>query len=258
MSPGNTVLLIVLSILILASLKIIQQYERGLKFTFGRFTGVMPPGLRIVVPIIQSYQKVDLRVKTVDIPGQDCVTKDNVSVHVNAVLYYRIIDATKSVLEVESYAYATSQLAQITMRNVVGQVELDQLLSQREQVSTHLREIVEKQTEPWGVMVENAELKDILLPEEMKRVIAKQAEAERERRAVIIRAEGERIAADNLVLAAKQLSGVDGGLHLRTLNALTDLSSDQSNTVVLALPIEVLKAIQKVADQGGQAGGITM
>lgn len=248
---------VVVVIFILICLRVIQQYERGIKFTFGRYSGIMEPGLRFIIPLVQSYQKVDLRVKTVDVPGQDCVTKDNVSVHVNAVLYYRITDPTKSVLEVESYAYATSQLAQTTMRNVVGQVELDQLLSQREQVSAHIRDIVEAQTDPWGIRVETAELKDIVLPEEMKRVIAKQAEAERERRAVIIRAEGERIAADNLVLAARQLSGVEGGLHLRTLNALTDLSSDQSNTVVLCVPVEVLRAIQSLSDKGS-ATGITM
>jgi regulator of protease activity HflC (stomatin/prohibitin superfamily) len=248
---------VVVVIFILICLRVIQQYERGIKFTFGRYSGIMEPGLRFIIPLVQSYQKVDLRVKTVDVPGQDCVTKDNVSVHVNAVLYYRITDPTKSVLEVESYAYATSQLAQTTMRNVVGQVELDQLLSQREQVSAHIRDIVEAQTDPWGIRVETAELKDIVLPEEMKRVIAKQAEAERERRAVIIRAEGERIAADNLVLAARQLSGVEGGLHLRTLNALTDLSSDQSNTVVLCVPVEVLRAIQSLSDKSS-ATGITM
>jgi regulator of protease activity HflC (stomatin/prohibitin superfamily) len=251
------ILYIIVLALILASLRVIQQYERGIKFTFGRYSGVMGPGLRFVIPLVQTYQKVDLRVKTVDVPGQDCVTKDNVSVHVNAVLYYRITDPQKSVLEVENYAYATSQLAQTTMRNVVGQVELDQLLSQREQVSQHIRDIVETQTDPWGIRVENAELKDIVLPEEMKRVIAKQAEAERERRAVIIRAEGERIAADNLVLAAKALSGVEGGLHLRTLNALTDLASDQSNTVVMCLPVEALRAIQTLADKG-HASGIPM
>lgn len=254
---GMGPLYVIAVIFILACMRVIQQYERGIKFTFGRYSGIMGPGLRFLIPLVQTYQKVDLRTKTVDVPGQDCVTKDNVSVHVNAVLYYRIIDPQKSVLEVEQYGYATSQLAQTTIRNAVGQVELDQLLSQREQVSQHIRDIVEAQTDPWGIRVENAELKDIVLPEEMKRVIAKQAEAERERRAVIIRAEGERIAADNLVLAARQLSGVEGGLHLRTLNALTDLASDQSNTVVICLPVELLRAIQTIADKGN-ASGITM
>jgi regulator of protease activity HflC (stomatin/prohibitin superfamily) len=243
MGALETVGLVVLLILIMASLKVIQQYERGVRFTLGRYGGLMDPGLRFLIPGIQTYQKVDLRVKVTDVPGQDCVTKDNVSVHVNAVLFYQITTAEKPVLEVESYAYATSQLAQTTMRNVVGQVELDNLLSQRDQIAERIREIVDTQTEPWGIVVKAVELKDVLLPEEMKRIIAKQAEAERERRAVIIRAEGERIAAENLALAARQLTSVEGGLHLRTLNALTDLSSDQSNTVVLAIPIEILRAM---------------
>lgn len=253
---GTFTILTLLIILILSSLKVIQQYERGVKFTLGRYVGLMQPGLRIVIPVIQTYQRVDLRVKTTDVPGQECVTKDNVSVHVNAVLFYRIVAAEKSVLEVESYAYATSQLAQTTMRNVVGEVELDQLLAQREQIADRIRQVVDHMTDPWGVRVETVELKDVVLPEEMKRMIAKQAEAERERRAVIIRAEGERIASENLALAARQLTASDGALHLRTLNTLADLSSDQSNTVVLVLPIEVLKAISTIA--GRQAQEVSM
>lgn len=242
------VLLVIVGIYILACLKVIQEYERGIKFTLGKYVGIMGPGLRVVIPVVQTYQQVDLRVKTVDVPGQECVTKDNISVHVNAVLYYRIAAAEKAILEVESYAYATSQLAQTTMRNVVGEVELDELLSQREQISHRIREIVDHATDPWGIKVETVELKDVIIPEDMKRTIAKQAEAERERRAVIIKAQGERVAAENLVLAAKQLSQTDGALHLRTLHSLNDLSSDQSNTVVFAIPIEVLKALSAIGE----------
>ncbi len=249
---GLVFLIVVVVVFVLSSLKVIQEYERGIKFTFGKYVGIMEPGLRVIVPVVQTYQKVDLRVKTVDVPGQECVTKDNISVHVNAVLYYRISSAEQSVLEVESYAYATSQLAQTTMRNVVGEVELDQLLSQREQISERIRQVVDERTDPWGIKVETVELKDVIIPDDMKRTIAKQAEAERERRAVIIKADGERIAAENLVLAAKQLSTADGALHLRTLHSLNDLSSDNSNTVVFALPIEVLKAVTKLGEGAGK------
>jgi regulator of protease activity HflC (stomatin/prohibitin superfamily) len=234
---------ILVGLYILSCLKIIQEYERGIKFTLGKYSGIMSPGLRVIIPVVQSYQRVDMRVKTVDVPGQDCVTKDNISVHVNAVQYYRINDAEKAILKVESYPYATSQLAQTTMRNVVGQVELDELLSQRDAISARIQQIVDAQTEPWGIMVQTVELKDVVIPEDMKRTIAKQAEAERERRAVIIKAEGEKIAAENLVLAAKQLSSTAGALHLRTLSTITDVSGDDSNTLIFALPLEVLRAI---------------
>jgi len=256
MSIAITVIVVVF---LLSCIKIVQEYERGVKFTLGRYTGTMGAGVNFIVPVFQTFQKVDMRVRTSDVPGQECVTGDNISVHVDAVMYYKVTDASRAVLEVESYQYATSRFALTTMRNVVGQVELDQLLSQREEISNQIREIVDKHTEPWGIKVEMVELKDISLPEEMKRVIARQAEAERERRAVIIRAEGERIAADNLVIAAKQLSSAGGALHLRTLNTLTDLASDQSNTVIFAIPVEVLRAFSRLGgDEGGQDGGLTM
>ncbi|MBW2988523.1 slipin family protein [Candidatus Woesearchaeota archaeon] len=227
---------------ILAGLKVITEYERGVKFTLGKFSGLMKPGLRFVAPIFQKYQKVDVRVKTVDVPEQDCITKDNVSVNVNAVLYYKIRNAAKAVLEVEDFMYAISQLAQTTMRDVVGEVDLDNLLSGREMISKRIREIVDKASDPWGIEVVSVELKHIELPQDMKRTIAKQAEAEREKRAVITKAKGELIASKNLAGAAKVLSASPGALHLRTLATLNDLSSDQSNTVVFVLPLEVLKA----------------
>lgn len=237
-------LLGIIVVLVLISIRQINEYQRGIKFTLGRFSGVMSPGWKLVIPIFQSYQKVDVRVKAVDVPDQEAITGDNISTRINAVIYYRISNAQKAVLEVENYYFAVSQLAQTTMRNVVGEVTLDQLLSERNQISEKIRSIIDKETDPWGIEVQNVELKDIALPEEMKRVIAKQAEAEREKRAVIVKAEGEVIAAENLTKAAKTLSESPGALHLRTLNTLNDLSSDQSNTVVFAIPLEIVRAFE--------------
>ncbi len=238
-----TILGIILFI-ILISLKQINQYERGVKFLMGRYRLIMRPGWRIVIPIFQTYNKVDMRVKAVDVPDQDAITKDNVSIKVNAVLYYKVVDAKLAIIEVEHYDYAVSQLAQTTMRDVVGEVELDELLAKREEISQRIQSIVDKATDPWGMKVVAVELKHVELPEEMKRVIAKQAEAEREKRAVIIKAQGEVIAADNMAKAARMLSSADGALHLRTLQSINDLSSDQSNTVIFALPLEVLRALE--------------
>lgn len=238
------VLFIILLVLFLISLRQVNQYQRGVMFTMGRFTGVKNPGWRIVLPVFQSMSKVDMRVKAVDVPDQKTITRDNISVGVNAVIYYKVADASKAVLEVEDYYYATSQLAQTTMRNVIGEVELDELLGERDKISERIRSIVDKATDPWGIEVDNVELKDVSLPEDMERTIAKQAEAERERRAVIIKAEGEVAAAENMAKAAKMLSASTGALHLRTLQSINDLSSDQSNTVVFALPVEVLRAFE--------------
>ncbi|MDD5032861.1 MAG: slipin family protein [Candidatus Pacebacteria bacterium] len=231
--------------IILISIKQVNQYQKGVKFMFGKYTGMMDPGWRLVFPVIQSYQKVDLRVKAVDVPNQEAITKDNISVGVNAVIYYKVQDASKAFLEVENFFYAVSQLAQTTMRNVVGQVVLDDLLSQRDRVSENIRTIIDLATDPWGIKVNNVELKDISLPEEMKRVIGKQAEAEREKRAIIIKAEGEVVAASNMAKAAETLASSDGALHLRTLQSINDISSDQSNTIVFAVPLEVLRAFER-------------
>jgi len=205
----------------------------------------MNPGWRLVWPIIQFHKKVDLRVKAVDVPNQEAITKDNISVSVNAVIYYKIREADKAILEVEDFFYAISQLAQTTMRNAVGQVDLDELLSARDRVSENIRAIIDKASDPWGIEVINVELKDITLPEEMKRVIGKQAEAEREKRAIIIKAEGEVIAASNMAKAAQTLAESKGALHLRTLQSINDISSDQSNTIVFAVPLEILRAFEK-------------
>ncbi|HIU39743.1 MAG TPA: slipin family protein [Candidatus Aphodocola excrementigallinarum] len=238
------ILLIILIVIILASIKQIDQYERGVKFTFGKFTKIMNPGWNIVLPIFQSYRKVDIRTKAVDVPEQDAITKDNVSVRINAVIYYKVFDASKAVLEVENFYYAVGQLAQTTMRNAVGSVSLDELLSEREKISSEICKIIDKATDPWGIEVENVELKDIALPEEMKRVIARVAEAEREKEAVITKAEGEVEASQNLAKAASLMASTPGAMHLRTLSTLNDISSDQSNTIIFALPVEVLKSFE--------------
>ncbi len=236
----------VLLTILLSSLKIVKEYERGVKFTLGKFSGIMIPGLRIIIPIIQSWQRVDIRIKAIDVPDQDAITRDNVSIKVNAVLYYKVADSRKAIIEVENFNYAVSQLAQTTMRDVVGEVSLDDLLSKRDAVSKKIREIVDKATDPWGIKVESVELKHVELPEQLKRTIGKEAEAEREKRAVIIKAQGEVIAADNMAKAARTLAGGPGALHLRTLQTLNDLSSDQSNTIVFAVPLEVLRAFEGV------------
>ncbi len=236
--------ILVIVIIIVISIRQINEYERGIFFSFGKFKKVLNPGWHIVLPIINSYNKVDIRTKTVDVPEQEAITKDNVSIKINAVLYYKVFDSSKAVLAVENFNYAVSQLAQTTMRNIVGSVSLDELLSERETLSEKICEIVDQATDPWGIKVENVELKDIALPEEMKRVIAKVAEAEREKQSVITKAEGEVEASQNLARAAEIMGNAPGALHLRTLATLNDLSSDQSNTVIFAIPIETLRAME--------------
>jgi len=238
--------IVVLIFILLRSIVQINAYQRGILFTQGKFTRILNPGWNIVLPIVQSYKKVDIRTRAVDVPEQEAITKDNVSIRINAVLYYKIFDSSKAILEVENYNYAVSQLSQTTIRNVVGEVTLDQLLSGREMISTKIKQIVDIATDPWGIEVENVELKDIALPEEMKRVIARVAEAEREKEAVITKSLGEVEAAKNLSEAAGLLSSSAGALHLRTLETINDLSSDQSNTIVFALPVEVLEAINRI------------
>lgn len=240
--------IVVVIVLLISFLREVKQYERGVVLTMGKFTGVRNPGWSVIVPIFQNMVKVDLRVKAVDVPDQKVITRDNVSASINAVIYYRVSDAARAVLEVEDFRFAVSQLAQTTMRNIVGSADLDEVLSEREKLSERIKEIVERETDQWGITVDNVELKDFFLPEDMERTIAKQAEAERERRSVIIKAEGEVVAAENMAKAARILSGSDGALHLRTLQTLNDLSSDQSNTVVFATPIEVLRAFEGVKE----------
>lgn len=236
------IIIVVLIILLPICIVQIDEYERGVKFRLGKFKNIMNPGWNLVIPILESYKKVDIRTKAVDVPAQDAITKDNVSIKINAVIYYKIFDASKSILAVENYFYAIGQLAQTTMRNAVGAVTLDELLGEREKISTEICNIIDKLTDPWGIKVENVELKDVSLPEEMQRVIAKVAEAEREKQAVITKAKGEVEASKNLAIAAENMYKVPGALHLRTLSTINDVSSDQSNTIIFALPIEVLRA----------------
>ena len=235
-------IIIVGCFVLLTSIKQINQYERGILFTCGKFSKVLNPGWRIILPIFQSFKKVDIRTLAVDVPAQEAITKDNVSIKINAVIYYKIFDAGKAICEVQNYYYAVSQLAQTTMRNVVGSVTLDELLSEREKISDGICHVIDKATDPWGIKVENVELKDISLPEEMKRVIARIAEAEREKEAVITKSRGEVEASNNLSIAAQKLAENPVAVHLRTLETINDLSSDQSNTIIFALPIDVLKS----------------
>ena len=233
---------IVVIVILLASIRQVDEYERGILFQFGKFKKMLNPGWNIVLPVIQSFTKVDIRTKAVDVPEQDAITKDNVSIRINAVIYYKVFDASKAVIAVERYQYAVSQLAQTTMRNAVGAVSLDELLTERDKISTEICNIIDAATDPWGIKVENVELKDIKLPAEMQRVIAKIAEAEREKEAVITKSKGEEESATHLANAASIMASTPGALHLRTLATLNDLSSDQSNTIIFAIPIEVLSA----------------
>lgn len=223
----------------------VNQYQRGVKFAFGKYTNTLEPGWHVIIPVIQSMTKVDIRTKAVDVPYQETITRDNISAKINAVIYYKVSDSAKAILEVENFWFAVSQLAQTTMRNIIGELELDELLANREAAAQKIREQVDKATDQWGIKVETVELKDIMLPEDMQRVIAKQAEAERERRSVVIKSTGEVTAAENLAKAASILSTAPGALHLRTLNSINDISSDQSNTIVFAVPLEILRAFER-------------
>lgn len=242
------ILLLIVLFIFLTGLRIIDQYEKGVILTFGRYAGTRDAGLRwIFWPFgIQRMLKVDLRVKAVDVPDQKAITKDNISVNVNAVIYYRVVDSNRAILNVQDFYYAMQQLAQTTMKDIVGQVELDELLSERDKISERIKSIVDKVSDEWGLKVDNIALKDVSLPLEMERVIAKQAEAEREKRAVIIKAEGEVVSAENMKKAADILASSSGALHLRTLHSINDISSDQSNTIVFALPLEVLRAFERI------------
>lgn len=237
-------LLIILFILVLASLKQINEYERGVVYTMGRYVGLKGPGWHLIWPIFQSFKKVDIRTKAVDVPKQETITKDNVSCKMNAVIYYKVSDAGKAINQVENVFWAVSQLAQTTMRRVAGEATLDELLSNREKIAEQILKTIDVTTDPWGIDVEAVELKDIELPESMVRTMAKQAEAEREKRATIINSEGEVLAAQNLAQAATTMAKTPGALHLRTLNSINDISSDQSNTVIFAVPLEILNAFQ--------------
>ncbi|MBN1494796.1 slipin family protein [Candidatus Peregrinibacteria bacterium] len=242
---------VIVLVIIFISIKQINEYQRGVMYTLGKYTGTKMPGWRLVIPVFQQMVKVDIRTKAVDVPNQEAITKDNVSIQINAVIYYKIREADKSINAVENYYYAVSQLAQTTMRNAVGEVSLDDLLKKRDEIAKRIEVIVDKASDPWGIEVDTVELKDIVLPSDLKRTIAKEAEAERERRAVIIKAEGEVMAAENMTKAARMLSAAPGALHLRTLQSINDLSSDQSNTTIWMMPIEALRALEGIGEKLG-------
>lgn len=218
-------------------------------FTLGKFSGLKGPGWRIVIPIFQRMHKVDIRTKTVDVPDQEVITKDNIPVAINAVIYYSVTDAGKAILEVENFYYAISTLAQTTMRNTVGQRTLDEILQQRAEIADKIKNELDAATDKWGIDVSRLELKDVIIPNDLKRTISKEAEAEREKRAVIIKALGDKEAAENLALAAQKLQSVPGAMHLRTLQAINDLSSDQSNTTIWMIPTEVLSAVKGFSEK---------
>lgn len=233
--------------IVLAMIRQVNQYERGIILTMGKYSRTYEPGWKIIIPIFQKMIKVDIRVKAVDVPDQEAITKDNIPIRINAVIYYKVVNSEKAVLEVEDFFYAVSQLAQTTMRNSVGEVTLDELLANKKEVSEKIKTTVDKASDPWGIDVQSVELKDIVLPESLKRTIAKVAEAQREKQAVIINSEGEVEAAGNMAKAAETLSKQPGALHLRTLQSINDLSSDQSNTTIWMVPVEGLKALDAIA-----------
>ena len=238
---GFVFLIIFLFILAASAVKILREYERGVIFRLGRLIGAKGPGIFFIIPGIDKMLRISLRLVTLDIPPQDVITRDNVSIKVNAVVYFRVVDPNKAVVEVENYLYATSQLAQTTLRSVVGQMELDELLAQREKINMQLQDILDKHTEPWGIKVSLVETKQVDLPEEMRRAIARQAEAERERRAKIIHAEGEFQAAEKLAQAAKVISTNPAAIQLRFLQTLTEVATEKNSTTIFPVPIDLLK-----------------
>ncbi len=242
MSITAIVILVIVLLIVISGLKILYEYERGVIFRLGRIVGVRGPGFIVVIPFLERMVRVSLRLVTMDVPPQDVITKDNVSVKVNAVVYFRVVEPNRAILQVENYLYATSQLAQTTLRSILGQVELDELLSEREKLNLKLQEVLDKQTDAWGIKVTMVEVKYVDLPQEMQRAMAKQAEAERERRAKVISAEGEFQAAAKIAEASEILAANPVSLQLRFLQTINDVSSEKASTIILPLPIDMLKA----------------
>ena len=248
--PMTAVYTVILVIIFLAyAIRILREYERGVIFTLGRFTGVKGPGLIILIPFIQRMVRVDLRTIVLDVPSQDVISHDNVSVHVNAVVYFRVVDPEKAIIQIENFYEATSQLAQTTLRSVLGQHELDEMLAEREQLNFDIQEILDKQTAAWGIKIANVEIKHVDLDESMVRAIAKQAEAERERRAKVINAMGELEASENLLEAANKLSQNPQAIQLRYLQTMSDISSDKTNTVIFPFPTELSQIFKQKSEE---------
>jgi regulator of protease activity HflC (stomatin/prohibitin superfamily) len=238
---GWVVALALVVIIFASAVRILFEYERGVVFRMGRYAGLKGPGLRLIIPVVDKLVKVSLRTVAMDVPPQDVITKDNVSIKVNAVLYFRVVHPEKALIEVENYLYATSQLAQTSLRSVLGQSEMDELLSHRDQLNQHLQEILDRQTDPWGVKISNVEIKHVDLPVEMQRAMARQAEAERERRAKVINAEGEFQASQKLADAAKVISTEPSALQLRFLQTLAEISTEKNSTIVFPIPLDLIR-----------------
>jgi regulator of protease activity HflC (stomatin/prohibitin superfamily) len=253
MGFGVLVAVAIAAALILLGVRVLAEYERGVLFRFGRYAGVKEAGLRWIIPGVDRMVRISLREIVMDVPSQDVITRDNVSVKVNAVLYFRVLHPEKAVIQVENYLYGTSQLAQTTLRSVCGTAELDELLADREQINRRLQEIIDLQTEPWGVKVRAVELKGIDLPQEMTRAIAKQAEAEREKRSKIIHADGECQAAEKLAEAARILGTEDQALQLRYLQTVTEIATEKNSTLIFPIPIDILRPFYDMADRNRQA-----
>jgi len=242
------VVVFILLIFLPSTIKIVQEYERGVIFRLGRLTGAKGPGLFLIIPFVDRMVRMDLRVVTLDVPPQDVITKDNVTVKVNAVVYFRVVDPQSAVVKVLDHIRATSQIAQTTLRNVLGQVELDELLASREKLNQMIQKIIDESTEPWGIKVSTVNIKDVELPEAMRRSMAAQAEAERERRAKIIHADGEFQASERLAQAGAVIAKEPTTLQLRYLQTLTEIASEKTNTIIFPLPIELMRAFTKLAD----------
>lgn len=241
-----TFIIFMVGAFVLSGIKIVNQYERGVVLTLGRFTGLSNPGLNIIIPIFQRMIRVDVRSTPVDVPKQEVITKDNVTIGVDAVVYFKAVDPAKAVLETTNYAYATSQFAQAALRDVVGNVELDELLGKREEISQQIKKIVDAETDKWGIDVENVKIQNIELPQDMKRAMAKQAEAERERRATVINVDAEKLVAKTLAEAAAMLSATPGAINLRTLNTLERISAEPSQKTLFVMPVELIDAIRGI------------
>lgn len=238
---GLVVILVAVIMVIASAVRILFEYERGVVFRFGRFSTVKGPGLRFIIPVVDKMKKVSLRTVAMDVPPQDVITKDNVSIKVNAVLYFRVLKPEKALIEVENYLYATSQLAQTSLRSILGQSELDELLIHRDEINAKLQTILDRQTDPWGVKISNVEIKHVDLPVEMQRVMARQAEAERERRAKVIHAQGELQASSTLAEAAGNISSQPGALQLRFLQTLTEVATEKNSTIIFPLPMDMIR-----------------
>lgn len=254
---GCVVGVVVLFLLVVASaaIRVVQEYERGVIFRLGRLMGAKGPGLFFIIPFIDRMVKVDLRVVTLDIPAQECITHDNVTLKVNAVAYFRVVTPTDAIVQVEDFRRATFQIAQTSLRNVIGQCELDELLAHREKINEQLQQIIDEQTEPWGVKVSIVEVKDVELPQTMQRAMAKQAEAEREKRAKVIHAEGESLAAKTLAEAAEVMGRIPAAIQLRYLQTLTEIATEKNSTIIFPVPVEFLRGLSGLIDKVGKGEG---